>query len=207
MNGKWIVLILLFPMSSVSAETIHGCVNQKSGKLRIVGTLGQCKDGKEAVISWNSAGPEGPQGPQGPNGDPGEAAADPTPVVLVGFTSQTTPGDAGALGMTKLCAAEFTGSRFCTSKEVLLTADVPDDLTDNAWVRPSPMPVSHSRASPGVTTRLLDASGVETDPEFMTCEAWRATTKSGLSLDSDGRFSTTSCTESLRVSCCAEGTE
>jgi hypothetical protein len=39
--------LVLVP-TQVSADTIHGCVKQKNGKLRIVGDPGQCTDCKSS---------------------------------------------------------------------------------------------------------------------------------------------------------------
>jgi hypothetical protein len=52
---------------------IHGCVQNNSGNIRIVGANDSCR-GSESPVDWNIqgvqgvAGPQGPQGPQGPSG-------------------------------------------------------------------------------------------------------------------------------------------
>lgn len=57
-------------------DVIHGCVQKRSGKLRIVSDPSKCK-WWETPISWNQAGPQGPKGdkgdvgPQGPAGPQG----------------------------------------------------------------------------------------------------------------------------------------
>ena len=71
-----------------SGDTIDGCVKQTNGKLRIVGTPGQCTS-KETPISWESEGPPGLQGPEGPQGPPGESAPAASSFVLVGFSTGT----------------------------------------------------------------------------------------------------------------------
>ena len=93
---------LLAPPASF-ADTINGCVNQKTGKLRIVGVPGQCKDGREAAISWESEGPQGTPGEKGDKGDQGDAgepAAAPPRFELIGFTTATFAGGEGVLGYT-----------------------------------------------------------------------------------------------------------
>jgi hypothetical protein len=56
---------------------IHGCVDNRTGALRIVGATQNCTASKEATLDWNIAGPAGPAGPQGvagpigPSGPPG----------------------------------------------------------------------------------------------------------------------------------------
>ena len=51
---------------------------------------------------------------------------------LVGFTTAALPGDSGLFAFTLACQAEFLGSRFCTSREVVETVDVPTGLSGNA---------------------------------------------------------------------------
>lgn len=153
-------LLVLLP-TQVSADTIHGCVKQKSGKLRIVGDPGQCTD-KEAAISWNNEGSQGPEGPQGPQGEAGPA---PPRFELVGFTSATFVGDEGVLGFTLACQAQFAGSRMCSSAEVMNTVDVPAGLSSLAWVRPSFVSISGTQA--------LDASGIYDSGDDLTCRGWR----------------------------------
>jgi hypothetical protein len=50
---------------------IHGCVDNRTGTLRIVGANQNCNAGKEAALDWNIAGPARPQGVQGPAGPQG----------------------------------------------------------------------------------------------------------------------------------------
>lgn len=69
--------------SEVQAQPIYGCVNAK-GALRIVSGEGQCKPGKESLITWNQAGQPGPKGDigakglEGPAGYTGPSAVDGT---------------------------------------------------------------------------------------------------------------------------------
>ena len=59
--------------SVVGAQTpgvIQGCVDGKTGLLRVVASLTSCSQ-KETAISWNLTGPRGPQGPEGPQGGEG----------------------------------------------------------------------------------------------------------------------------------------
>jgi hypothetical protein len=52
---------------------IHGCVDNRTGALRIVGATQNCTAGKETALDWNIAGPTGPQGIRGPEGPQGPA--------------------------------------------------------------------------------------------------------------------------------------
>ena len=63
-------VLALLVSSGAYADTIHACVKQNSGRLRIVGDPGQCTK-KEAPVSWNSEGPAGNDGTDGTDGAPG----------------------------------------------------------------------------------------------------------------------------------------
>jgi hypothetical protein len=49
---------------------IHGCVDNKTGGLRVVAANGICR-ANETALDWNITGPVGPQGPIGPVGPQG----------------------------------------------------------------------------------------------------------------------------------------
>jgi hypothetical protein len=55
------------------ASRIHGCVDNRTGAIRIVGPLQNCTASKETALDWNIAGPAGPQGAQGLQGVAGPA--------------------------------------------------------------------------------------------------------------------------------------
>jgi hypothetical protein len=52
---------------------IHGCVDNRTGAIRIVGATQNCTPSKETALDWNIAGPTGPQGIRGPEGPQGTA--------------------------------------------------------------------------------------------------------------------------------------
>lgn len=58
-----ILTVLVIIITQSSAQTIKGCVNNKTGALRIATSCTK----SETAISWNQTGPVGPQGPPGPN--------------------------------------------------------------------------------------------------------------------------------------------
>ncbi|MBA2452726.1 MAG: collagen-like protein, partial [Chloroflexia bacterium] len=70
----------------------HGCVNNRTGFMRIVEDPARCITRQysgvslEREITWNQSGPRGFDGAQGPNGVPGEAGA------------PGAPGQAGDVG-------------------------------------------------------------------------------------------------------------
>lgn len=86
-------------------DTIHACVNNSSGEIKIVGSDDTCKQ-NETLLTWSIAGPTGAQGdtgdpgPQGPMGDSGPAGDDGA-TGATGDTGTTGPvGPAGATGDT-----------------------------------------------------------------------------------------------------------
>jgi hypothetical protein len=54
--------------------TIHGCVANSDGALRIVKSTASCTS-HEHSLSFNKRGPQGPQGLQGPQGAPGSGGS------------------------------------------------------------------------------------------------------------------------------------
>ena len=76
--GALVVAVLLVSIPRSSAQTIDGCINKKTGTLRIAAASTPCTE-SETAISWNQIGPIGPQGPAGlrgpagPQGPPGMA--------------------------------------------------------------------------------------------------------------------------------------
>ena len=57
-----------------NVTAIHGCVDQRSGALRVVAPTGTCR-ANEAALDWNITGPPGPQGVQGAAGATGATGA------------------------------------------------------------------------------------------------------------------------------------
>jgi type VI secretion system Hcp family effector len=63
------------PRAAASSQgTIHACVDNKSGEVRIVKDDDDCRS-KEHAVSWNRRGPAGPGGPPGPIGATGATGA------------------------------------------------------------------------------------------------------------------------------------
>lgn len=64
--------------ASHDAETIHGCVDNRHGDLRVVLDPAACTKA-EVALDWNrqgTPGPPGPEGPAGPTGPAGPVGAD-----------------------------------------------------------------------------------------------------------------------------------
>jgi hypothetical protein len=113
---------------------------------------------------------------------------------VVGFSTTTTDGDAGVLGMTGLCQADFPGSRMCTTVEIAETRVLPSGLAGTAWVRP-----------------VYDGDGFESilgvKNEELACRGWGDDTSKGLTVDANGSFFhgtiPEGCGNLHAVSCCA----
>jgi hypothetical protein len=132
------------------------------------------------------------------------SSASATRFQLVGFTPATFAGDAGVLGMSRGCAAEFPGSRLCSSVEVMETVGGPD-LTGRprAWVRPVLVLSTPNSA--------VDASGFDGQVNAFSCVGWTFATggNSGLTVSAEGGFfaeasaARGACDVARPVSCCA----
>jgi hypothetical protein len=96
----------MFLASSVSffatwnSNVIRGCVNDRSGALRVVERREACRD-NESFLEWNKEGPQGPRGLTGPVGPRGERGL-PGPQGLQGAQGlqgiQGPPGPPGPAG-------------------------------------------------------------------------------------------------------------
>lgn len=53
---------------------IHSCYAKSGGSLRVIDTVGTCKNG-ETALDWNQIGPQGPAGPTGATGPTGPTGA------------------------------------------------------------------------------------------------------------------------------------
>ncbi len=191
-----LVISFVLTPPGASADTINGCVKQNNGKLRLVADLGQCNN-NEAPVSWESEGPQGPegsdgpQGPAGPQGDPAPAAP---AFELVGFTSVTVQGGEGFLGMTSICSAEFPGSRFCNTKEIIETVNVPASLEGEAWVTPLPE---------GSGNGLNTNSACQISQQGFWTESGVNFLVSGTTVDATGGFGLSKCIDARSIACCA----
>lgn len=80
--------------ASRDAETVHACVAQKGGAVRIVADPDACSAKSEYATQWNVQGPPGEPGPQGEQGLQGETG--PQPDLSAGSIQtlhlDTTPG-------------------------------------------------------------------------------------------------------------------
>jgi hypothetical protein len=122
-----------------------------------------------------------------------------SPFQLVGFTSATFDGGQGVFTYTAACQAEFPGSRFCTSEEVLNTVSVPLGLSGDAWVRPVFVPFGMNAGG----MIVLDTSGRDhTGLSRLSCFGWSPGGGLGLIVSAVGGFSFGHCGTPRAVACC-----
>lgn len=114
----------------------------------------------------------------------------------VGNSTDIAKGGAGVAALTGLCFDEFgAGARICTSEEVLLSTEpLPvDAIAGQQWV----LPVFVSGAF-----KIFDASGVEGQPNTLSCLGWRSNSSQGLTVSDVGSFEKKGCNVERQVACC-----
>jgi hypothetical protein len=150
MNG-WLGVVAaglgcLFLASSSHAETIHGCVKQTTGALRIVSGPKNCDKGERPIL-WNSEGAQGAPGPPGPKGDQGAAGpkGEPgaaTPVFrFAGLTTLTYSGSPTWVELSEACHSVYPGSRLATTVDILNSIP-PPGIPSYVWAAPA-LPYSY----------------------------------------------------------------
>ena len=115
---------------------------------------------------------------------------------LVGTTRTAFLGTEGPMSFSRACAADFPGSRWCTSAEVLSSVN-PPGFRAVAWVRAVFVLVSESS--------FMDVSGLLAPAPDFTCDTWSIsrTDAVGLVVDGRGIFRTHRCSSVRTAACCA----
>lgn len=170
---------------AVGADTLTGCLT-KTGHLiklavgdRPAGACGQKQQQVSIVIDGEQQGD-------------GVANA---PYRFVGFSTGTTNGAVGFVGLYALCQDDFgSEARACNSEEYIRSphAGAP---TTGAWLLPSV--AGGSNAAGGI-----DFSG----QAVANCRGWTEVSGNlGLSVREQGGIDVSGCSSSLAVTCCAPG--
>lgn len=127
---------------SEGGTTYYGCVNVRSGALRVTSGPGECRTG-EREISWNQTGPVGPVGPQGPAGPRGatgpQGPAGPVgpagPQGPAGPTGATGPqGPSGISSGFLLQAAASSSTQLGSSSTTVVSKTFADGYSSDALV-------------------------------------------------------------------------
>lgn len=112
------------------ANTVHACVDQKTGLVRIVADPSQCDQRREGSVDWNKQGlpgPPGPPGEQGEQGPPGPPGPPDTTILYLFGPDVRIPPDSRRVVLTL-----DVPSGFYTDIEggIFYHADVLDGSTD-----------------------------------------------------------------------------
>jgi hypothetical protein len=114
--------LAILPAGPAHADTIHACVSNALGLVRIVSGTTSCTR-FETPLAWNSEGPAGPEGPPGPPGPSGvtagisaalfaEVVLDPDPSstenCAVDFVRGAETASGTPTGNTGECVLDFT---------------------------------------------------------------------------------------------------
>jgi hypothetical protein len=120
-----------------------------------------------------------------------------TKPILVGFSENSFNGSAGIGAMNKSCTDRYSGSFFCSSKDILESSyneALLTDLNDKAWLRPFNMTANNGRPS--------DISGINSGSAKNSCYAWTALSGNGLTLTNEGDIGNEDCHSQYPVACC-----
>ena len=124
---------------------------------------------------------------------------------FVGFSSGTTTGDVGLLGMNEACVATYgAGAKFCSSKDIVWSPTL-SAQTGEAWVRPVYVNIETAHAENSIH-RALEYSGQFDTPENLSCDSWRTSGSPLTGLVVTGNkfaFMTYSCHVPAYVACCS----
>lgn len=123
-----------------------------------------------------------------------------TKSILVGFSENSFSGSAGFGVMNKACTDNYSGSFFCSSKDILESSyneSVLSDLIEKAWLRPFTMTSDHNG-------RPIDISGHSDSYGRNDCSAWTSngTSSKGLVLTSAGNIVEANCESLFPLACC-----
>jgi hypothetical protein len=145
--------------------------------------------------------------PEGCCGNTGIAS---TLYQFAGFSTDTTPGNAsgGLGGMHAMCRDDFGNTaRMCTTKEVLLSSNIPDSYTagENGWVQP--IIVAALFNSSTNYPQYIDFSGAIVEGAFtptsaFSCQQWQTSAGFGLWFHPPSGIHRETCQNRRRVSCC-----
>ena len=178
------VLIVLTP-SAIAQGKISGCLLTPGGILynvRVADTPSAACRPQDTTIMWNVSGPQ--------------------VFEFVGLSNTSHNGGEGVLNYNTACANAFSGSRMCTTEEVLETIS-PPLATGNSWVRPVFVP--HQ-----LSGQTLDISGAgASNLGNRSCLGWSSSApiQFGTVLQQPGRILTATCDSTIPVACCAPATE
>lgn len=123
-----------------------------------------------------------------------------TKPILVGFSENSFAGTAGLGPMNKACSNQYSGSFFCSTKDIIESSTnelLLDTLSDFAWIRP------YNMASQSYHT--VDISGILSGDDTLSCMGWLTGPYEGdrgMALTKEGNLRSQLCMLSAPVACC-----
>ena len=118
----------------------------------------------------------------------------------VGMTTQTVNGGTGILNMNGMCDAQFTGSRMCTSDDIVHSINPNSGDSGYAWLHSNATIQAYSN----VSTLLYDVLG--TMNRLPNCYGWRSATIGNggrvMQMFNGGGASMSNCDDIHPISCC-----
>jgi len=113
-------IALLSPtaVSAAGPTTIHACVSNRSGAMRIVGAKAKCRHGEHA-LSWGASGPAGPAGATGATGAAGAPGANGVGADYASFSFGPDKLGVSETGDVVLTKAIPAGTYFASAKTVV----------------------------------------------------------------------------------------
>jgi hypothetical protein len=121
-----------------------------------------------------------------------------TKPIFVGFSENSFTGNAGIGAMNKSCTDRYSGSFFCSSKDILESSyneALLTDLNDKAWLRPFNIGTAGN-------ANTIDITGIKEGYGRNSCYAWTSNSDYGLTLTNEGDIGATQCSSQLPVACC-----
>jgi hypothetical protein len=131
---------------------------------------------------------------------------------VVGTTTSNNNGSQGITEGHLLCADEFPGSVWCTSKMIIeggihpATASAPfmGGLFTPSWINPAPV----GAASVAGELLVIDFSGIQAHADNLNCQQWKTNSNSatGLVIAATGpqiSFNVRECDRFAQYACCA----
>ena len=117
---------------------------------------------------------------------------------FMGFSSGTTDGAGGSIGMGNLCHTSFSGSHMCSTVEFAGAKMNGVSVSGSAWALPvlSEMHAGSSRSVMDVV------AGVPAIGSELTCYGWTGTFGSATIITPQGGISTNPCSTVNPVACC-----
>ena len=120
---------------------------------------------------------------------------------FMGFSSGTTDGAGGSIGMGNLCHTSFSGSHMCNTVEFIGAKMNGVSVSGSAWV--VPVLLAGSVVNNYALNILEAGTGLYgTNAAYYNCKNWSDNNYNGLLIDASGSISQDACSLVNSVACC-----